>query len=168
VQDRRGEPLANDGPFAKTKEQVAGLEVIECADLDEAVEVPSRHPSTRTGRVEVRRGVRRRDRRVRRSLRATEVQVVDVLAWGWAANRSSSYGQPRAKRRGALIQAMTAHLGRGEPTAVVLFARPVEAPAVRDRLAQDCRLMSPAGPSWLSVHVNTDDQRLVICSISGG
>jgi hypothetical protein len=55
VRDRRGEPLANDGPFAKTKEQLDGFEVIECADLDEAVEVASRHPSARTGRIEVHR-----------------------------------------------------------------------------------------------------------------
>ena len=55
VRDRRGELLVTDGPFAETKEQVGGFEVIECADLDEAVEVASRHPSARTGRIEVRR-----------------------------------------------------------------------------------------------------------------
>jgi hypothetical protein len=55
VRDRRGELLVTGGPFAETKEQVAGFEVIECADLDEAVEVASRHPSARTGRIEIRR-----------------------------------------------------------------------------------------------------------------
>jgi len=55
VRDRRGELFVTDGPFAETKEQVGGFEVIECADLDEAVEVASRHPSARTGKIEVRK-----------------------------------------------------------------------------------------------------------------
>ena len=55
VRDRYGELLITDGPFAETKELVAGFEVIDCADLDEAVEVASRHPSARSGKIEVRR-----------------------------------------------------------------------------------------------------------------
>ncbi len=55
VRDRRGELLVTDGPFAETKDLVAGFEVIECTGLDEAVEVASRHPSARTGKIEVRR-----------------------------------------------------------------------------------------------------------------
>jgi len=55
VRDRGGVPLVTDGPFAETKEQVAGFQVIECADLDEAVAVAARHPSARTGTVEVRK-----------------------------------------------------------------------------------------------------------------
>jgi hypothetical protein len=54
VRDRRGQGLVTDGPFAETKEQVAGFQVIECADLD-TVEVASRHPSARSGKIEVRR-----------------------------------------------------------------------------------------------------------------
>ena len=53
VRERRGELLISDGPFAETKEQVAGFQVIECADLDAAVEVASRHPSARLGKIEV-------------------------------------------------------------------------------------------------------------------
>ena len=55
VRDRCGELLVTDGPFAETKELVAGFQVIDCADLDQAVEVASRHPSARTGKIEVRR-----------------------------------------------------------------------------------------------------------------
>jgi hypothetical protein len=33
------------GPFAETTEQIAGYEVIECADLDEAIEVAGGHPT---------------------------------------------------------------------------------------------------------------------------
>ncbi|MGH3230506.1 MAG: YciI family protein, partial [Streptosporangiaceae bacterium] len=39
VQVRNREVLVSDGPFAETKEQIAGYDVIECADLDEAIEV---------------------------------------------------------------------------------------------------------------------------------
>ena len=43
-----------DGPFAETKEQIAGFYIIECADLDEAIEVASRNPGARYGTIEVR------------------------------------------------------------------------------------------------------------------
>ena len=49
-----GELLVADGPYAETKEQIAGYDVIECADLDEAIEVASRHPIARYGTVEIR------------------------------------------------------------------------------------------------------------------
>jgi hypothetical protein len=54
VQVRQGNLLVSDGPFAETKEQVAGYDVIDCADLDEAIEIASRHPNALTGTVEVR------------------------------------------------------------------------------------------------------------------
>ena len=44
VRVRNGEVLITDGPFAETKEQIGGFDVIECADLDEAIEVAARHP----------------------------------------------------------------------------------------------------------------------------
>jgi hypothetical protein len=44
----------SDGPFAETKEQVAGYDVIDCAGLDEAIEIASRHPTASIGTVEVR------------------------------------------------------------------------------------------------------------------
>ena len=51
---RNGEVLAVDGPFAETKEQIAGYSVLECADLDEAIEVSARHPTARYGTFELR------------------------------------------------------------------------------------------------------------------
>jgi hypothetical protein len=54
VRVRDGDALIADGPFAETKEQVAGYDVIECADLDEAIEVASRHPTAGLGTIEVR------------------------------------------------------------------------------------------------------------------
>jgi hypothetical protein len=50
-----GEVLLSDGPFAETKEQILGFDLIDVADLDEAVYVASRHPVAQNGgRVEVR------------------------------------------------------------------------------------------------------------------
>jgi hypothetical protein len=51
---RNGEVLLVDGPFAETKEQIAGYSVLECADLAEAIEVSSRHPTVRYGTFELR------------------------------------------------------------------------------------------------------------------
>ena len=54
VQVRDGEVLVSDGPFAETKEQIGGYGVIECADLDAAVQIAAGHPLARTAKVEVR------------------------------------------------------------------------------------------------------------------
>src|SRR5487761_718457 len=54
VKVRDGELIITDGPYAETKEQVVGYDVIECASLDEAVRWASRHPHSWMGAVEVR------------------------------------------------------------------------------------------------------------------
>jgi hypothetical protein len=54
VRMRGGEVMVADGPFAETKEQIAGFDLIECADLDEAIDIASRHAVARFGTVEVR------------------------------------------------------------------------------------------------------------------
>ncbi len=46
--------LVSDGPFAETKEQIGGYDMLECADLDTAIEVAAGHPLARTAAVEVR------------------------------------------------------------------------------------------------------------------
>ncbi len=51
---RDGEVLITDGPFAETKEQIAGYGVLECTDLRQAIEVASRHPTARFGVFELR------------------------------------------------------------------------------------------------------------------
>ncbi len=51
---RGGEVLLGDGPFAETKEQMAGYMVLECASLDEAIEASARHPSAALGTFEIR------------------------------------------------------------------------------------------------------------------
>jgi hypothetical protein len=49
-----GQVLVADGPFAKTKEQIVGFDIIECANLDEALEVAAAHPMAKFGMIEVR------------------------------------------------------------------------------------------------------------------
>jgi hypothetical protein len=46
--------LVSDGPFAETKEQIGGYDVIECPDLDTAIQVAAGHPLARTASIEVR------------------------------------------------------------------------------------------------------------------
>ena len=51
---RDGRTILTDGPFTETKEWIAGFDLIDVADLDEAIEIASKHPMARFGRVEVR------------------------------------------------------------------------------------------------------------------
>ena len=55
VRQRDGKTLTIDGPFAETKEQLGGYYVVECANLDEAIEAAKRLPAVEAGgSVEVR------------------------------------------------------------------------------------------------------------------
>jgi hypothetical protein len=54
VRERDGKTLTTDGPFAETKEQLGGYYMIECQNLDEAIEAASRIPSVGEGSIEVR------------------------------------------------------------------------------------------------------------------
>ncbi|MET9090171.1 nuclear transport factor 2 family protein [Streptomyces sp. NPDC004237] len=54
VRVRDGEVLRTDGPFAETKEYVAGFDVVDCAGLEEAVRIAAQHPVATIGAMEVR------------------------------------------------------------------------------------------------------------------
>ena len=54
IRRRNGKVIVTDGPFAETKEWIAGFDLLECANLDEAIEVASQHPMARFGRLEIR------------------------------------------------------------------------------------------------------------------
>jgi hypothetical protein len=54
VRVRGGEVLVSDGPFAETKEIMVGYDFLECANLDEAIEVASKHPLAKRGAMELR------------------------------------------------------------------------------------------------------------------
>jgi hypothetical protein len=54
VRERDGKTLRTDGPFAETKEQLGGYYLVECDDVDQAVEAAARIPSVGRGSIEVR------------------------------------------------------------------------------------------------------------------
>jgi hypothetical protein len=54
VSMRDGQLLVHDGPFAETKDEVAGYDIIECADFDEAIEIASKHAAAKFGKIEIR------------------------------------------------------------------------------------------------------------------
>jgi hypothetical protein len=54
VRVREDSLMLTDGPFAETKEQIGGFCLIECADLDEAIEIAAAHPAAGYGTIEIR------------------------------------------------------------------------------------------------------------------
>ena len=54
VRVRNGKVSLTDGPFAETKEQLAGFYLIDAKDLDDAIEMAARIPPARVGSIEVR------------------------------------------------------------------------------------------------------------------
>jgi hypothetical protein len=54
VRVRDGETIVTDGPFAETKEQLGGLMVLDCADLDQAISIAAKIPVAVRASVELR------------------------------------------------------------------------------------------------------------------
>ena len=54
VRVRNGRTLTTDGPFAETKEELGGFYLLECEDLDEAIELAAKTPTASRGSVEIR------------------------------------------------------------------------------------------------------------------
>ncbi len=54
VRIRHGKTTVTDGPFAETKEHLAGFYLLDADDMDEAVRLASKIPPARTGSIEVR------------------------------------------------------------------------------------------------------------------
>jgi len=54
VRVRDGKVSTTDGPFAETKEQLGGYYLLDCKDLDEAIDLASKIPGARWGAIEVR------------------------------------------------------------------------------------------------------------------
>jgi hypothetical protein len=54
VRVRDGETLVTDGPFAETKDFIAGFDLLECADLDEALDIAAKSPSSWFQAIEIR------------------------------------------------------------------------------------------------------------------
>ena len=54
VRRKDGKPLTTHGPFAETTEQLGGFYMVECANIDQALEWAARCPGSNNGAVEVR------------------------------------------------------------------------------------------------------------------
>ena len=54
VRVRDGRTITTDGPFAETKEQLGGFYLVDCRDIDEAIDAAARIPGATHGSVEVR------------------------------------------------------------------------------------------------------------------
>ncbi len=54
VRVRGGAVVVSDGPYLEAKEWVGGFDILDCRDLDEAIEIASKHPMARFGLVELR------------------------------------------------------------------------------------------------------------------
>ena len=54
VRVREGKTQTVDGPFAETKEQLAGFFILDCTDLDEAIEYAAKIPTADFGSIEIR------------------------------------------------------------------------------------------------------------------
>ena len=54
VQVRNGNLVSTDGPFAETKEQLGGYYILDCEDLDEAIELAAKIPHAKNGSIEIR------------------------------------------------------------------------------------------------------------------
>ncbi|WP_044852398.1 YciI family protein [Amycolatopsis orientalis] len=54
IRVRGGKALLTDGPFAETKEQIGGINILDCESLEQAVEAAKSHPWAAIGTIEVR------------------------------------------------------------------------------------------------------------------
>jgi len=54
VSVRDGKTITTDGPFAETHEQLGGYYLLDCKNLDEAIEMAAKIPAAKNGKVEIR------------------------------------------------------------------------------------------------------------------
>ena len=54
VRVRDGRTITTDGPFAETKEFLGGFYLLECSDLDEAIDLAAKIPAVERGSIEIR------------------------------------------------------------------------------------------------------------------
>jgi hypothetical protein len=80
---QNGKVSVTDGPYAETKEQLAGFFILEARDLNQAIQLMSKHPAVRGGPIEI-----------RPAADSTEMLRVNALL-GW--------GRTRRLRRAALF-----------------------------------------------------------------
>jgi hypothetical protein len=54
IRVRDGQVLVSDGPYTEAKEWIVGYDLLECEDLDQAIDYVARHPMAHHGRIEIR------------------------------------------------------------------------------------------------------------------
>ena len=54
VRVENGRTITTDGPFAETKEQLGGFYLVDCRDIDEAIDLAARLPGATHGSIEIR------------------------------------------------------------------------------------------------------------------
>ena len=54
VRVREGRTVITEGPFIETKEAIGGFDILECASIEEAIEIAAAHPAAAGGTIEVR------------------------------------------------------------------------------------------------------------------
>ena len=54
VRVRKGTVLVSDGPFTESKEVIVGFDILNCANMEEAIAIAAKHPMARVGRLELR------------------------------------------------------------------------------------------------------------------
>ncbi len=54
IRVRDGKTMTTDGPFAETKEQLGGFYILNCKDINEAIEMGAKIPGAKYGSIEVR------------------------------------------------------------------------------------------------------------------
>ena len=84
VRVRNREVLLTDGPYAETKDLIAGFHVLECADLDEAIEV-AKYLATVVGKAHGRQMDKADRKNWLRALTSSRSKSLDAPSWLWSS-----------------------------------------------------------------------------------
>ena len=148
VRVRGGEVLRTDGPFAETKEHVAGFDILECDSLEEAVEAAARHPVATIGAMEVRPFWEDED--VEGRIRRLDTELTDAAHQRDVERIAACYAP----------DAPTSHLADGHKTLEDLFAG-VTGPLVREVLESRLHTDESIAFSHALVRLRTDRERVL-------
>jgi hypothetical protein len=78
---KNGKVATTDGPYAETKEQIAGLLILEARDLNHAIQLISQHPGMKLGTNEIRPVADLSE------IAATRERMISITARGWPGGR---------------------------------------------------------------------------------
>ncbi|MFK4106239.1 YciI family protein [Streptomyces sp. NPDC019531] len=148
VRVRSGEVLRSDGPFAETKEYVAGFDILECDSLDEAVRAAAKHPVATIGAMEVRPFWEDED--AEREIRGLDAELTDAARERDAERITACYAP----------DAETSHLAHGHKTLEDLMAG-ATGPLVREVLESRLHTDESIAFGHALVRLRTDRERVL-------